>query len=445
MTLRAPPRLCLVEDDAIMGESLCDRFRLEGYGVDWCRSAAEAEAALARERYGVVISDVRLPDRGGDELFAELRRREVAPPPFVFITAYGSVDRAVRLLKLGAADYVTKPFDLDELVGRVQALLPGAGGVAAAQDGLGVSAPMRRLAETLPKLARQANTVLISGESGVGKEHVALGLHRLARISEQCPFIPVNCGALPEGLIESELFGHEKGAFTGAVRARRGYVEQAHCGTLFLDEVGEMSLAMQVRLLRVIQERSITRVGGEARIPVRFRLLCATHRDLRQMVQEGTFREDLYYRINVIHLRVPPLRERPEDILWFARRFLEDFARQSGAAPHTLSPAAERALLAQPWPGNLRELKHCVERACILSADLPVLEPEAFFEDSAAAPGAEEAAERTLSAHLLAAERDFILRALERNRRQVGLTALELGISRKNLWEKMKRLGIEGG
>jgi DNA-binding NtrC family response regulator len=274
----------------------------------------------------------------------------------------------------------------------------------------------------------------------VGKEHVAKSFDRLARHSGACPFVAVNCGAISEGLFEAEFFGHEKGAFTGAVRAKRGFFEQAHCGTLFLDEIGELPLSMQVKLLRVIQERVLTRVGGESSMPVDFRLVCATNRDLREMVQQGSFREDLFYRINVIQIRIPPLRERPEDIAWFARRFLAETCQAHGGAPRTLSAAAERALMEYPWPGNLRELRHAVERACIL-ATTPTLEPGAFFGEGLI-ERQPRAAAASLGDYLQACERGYIQSALARNEGRITRTAAELGISRKNLWEKARKLGI---
>jgi DNA-binding NtrC family response regulator len=436
------PLVCLVEDDPIMGESLCVRFELEGFGLDWHRRAGEALAAIGRRPYAVVISDIRLPDLGGDELFARLKERHSVLPPFVFITAFGAIDRAVQLLKSGAADYITKPFDLDELVEKVRSLAR----LSAARrpdlaPALGVSQAMRRIEEMLPRLAKHAATVLFTGESGVGKEYVAKALDRLARESEQCPFVAVNCGAITETLFEAELFGHEKGAFTGATRARKGYFEQAHCGTLFLDEISELPPPMQVKLLRAIQERRIVRVGGEAPIDVNLRLFCATNRDLKEMVERGLFREDLFYRINVLQIRIPPLRERKQDILWFAGKFLDEFAAEHGGERRTLRPDAEQALLDHPWPGNIRELGHCIQRACILSPERS-LGAEAFF---GAATGASPppGAAGTLSGYLQERERDFIVQALARHDWHIARTAEHLGISRKNLWEKMKKLAIQ--
>ncbi|HEX9180764.1 MAG TPA: sigma-54 dependent transcriptional regulator [Burkholderiales bacterium] len=441
--MTAAPRICLVEDDAIMGESLCDRFALEGIAHDWHRDAASALEAISRRSYALVISDYRLPDMTGEDLYERLLKSRRWLPPFIFITGYGSIDKAVHLLKLGAADYLTKPFDLDRLVEQVRALC--AATPLAPSSGpapLGVSPAMRRIEEALPRLAAHARTLLVTGESGVGKEHVALAFHRMAHPGGEAPFVAVNCGAIPETLLEAELFGHEKGAFTGAVRQKKGVFEQAHGGTLFLDEIGEMPPAMQVKLLRALQERCIKRVGGEAPVPVDLTLVCATHRDLKEMVQAGTFREDLFYRINVIQLRIPPLRERREDILWFARRFLAECDAGHGGEQHALSAAAEQALLRYPWPGNLRELRHSLERACILSS-ARVLAAEAIFEDAPATSGDADATTQRLDEYLRDCERRYIRGALEQEQGHVANTAARLGISRKNLWEKMKKLGME--
>ncbi len=441
MTVASQVRLCLVEDDAIMGESLCDRFHLEGFEVDWRRTAGEAARAIASRPYGVVISDVRLADRSGEALFSEVKASVPSAPPFIFITAYASVDRAVALLKEGAADYVTKPFDLDELVSKVRSIAGGRSGPGDDFE-LGVSGAMRRITQTIPRVARHASAVLVTGESGVGKERVAQLIHRRGS-PEGAPFVAVNCGALAETLLEAELFGYERGAFTGAVRAHKGLLEAADGGTLFLDEIGDMPLAMQVKLLRVLQERRLMRVGGTVPISVRFKLICATHRDLRKMVEEGRFREDLFFRINVIQLRVPPLRDRPEDILWFARRFLMESAEVHGVPRFTLSSAAEEALVGYPWPGNLRELRHAIERACILSTS-PVIEPSLLFEEGMLTEERKTNG-TSLASYLAECERRYIERVLEESGGQMAKAAAELGISRKNLWEKLRKLGIRQG
>jgi DNA-binding NtrC family response regulator len=427
-------RILLIEDDPIMGESLMDRFELEGLPADWARTGVEGRARLERRQYGAVLSDIRLPDMGGDALFMELVERLPVVPPWLFITGYGAVDQAVRLLKNGAADYVTKPFDLDALIDKLRhhlaLLVPPA--VTTATD-LGISPALRRIEAQLPRLAAQARTLLITGESGVGKEMVARAFHRLAPEGEGAPFVAVNCAAIPETLLEAELFGHEKGAFTGANRVRKGVFEQADGGTLFLDEIGDMPLAMQVKLLRVLQERRIVRLGGEKSVGVDLRLVSATHQDLKKLVTQGRFREDLYYRLDVIHVHIPPLRQRREDILWLARRFLDE------AAPSKrLSGEAEQALLTYDWPGNARELKHAVERGAILS-DGDVVGPAVLF-------GGEESDADTQTASLAdfvaQSEKRYISKALSDHDGHLGHTAGALGISRKNLWEKMKKLGL---
>jgi DNA-binding NtrC family response regulator len=436
--------VCLIEDDPIMGESLCDRLELEGFSFDWCRTAADALERIAGRNYGAVISDIRLPDFSGEELYRHVIERERFVPPWIFITAYGSIDRAVALLKLGAADYVTKPFDLDELIAKLTTVgrvlwRPQADSQAVPL--LGVSPAMRQIEATLPRLAQQASTVLVTGESGVGKEVVARLMHAAVAGSGERPFVAVNCGGLPETLLEAELFGHEKGAFTGAIRLRRGVFEQANGGTLFLDEIGDMPASMQVKLLRALQDRSIVRIGGEEPIAVDVRVICATHRDMRKMVGQGAFREDLYYRIHVINLRIPPLRERQEDIMWHAYRFLAEQAARRPAERKLLSRGAEHALTGYPWPGNIRELRHCIERAWILTEG-ETLQAEALFEESSLQHITRHQAGDGLSDYLQACERNYVLRALERNNGQIGSTAADLGISRKNLWEKMRKLEI---
>ena len=431
-------RICVVEDDPIMGESLQDRLRMEGYVVEWFTAAAEAEASLGECSFAVVICDIRLQDADGGDWFRRLRASHGHRlPPFIFITGFGTVGAAVGLIKDGAADYLTKPFDLDTLVERVQTLATN--GVPAADDtevpdpALGVSSAMRDVEAQLRRVGAARAGCLITGESGTGKEYAARYLHRFTPHSGE--LVAVNCGALTESLLEAELFGHERGAFTGAQRRHRGLFEQARGGTLLLDEIGEMSATMQVKLLRVIQERLIRRVGGEQSIPVDVQLVFATHRDLRAMVAAGQFREDLYYRINVVHVRLPPLRERPEDILWFARGFLRELAGEQ--APRTLGPGAEQALMTCPWPGNLRELYHVLERAVIMS-DTPVLEAADLFPD-----GGDAAADHdTLADYLKACEKQRILATLQDRDGQIQASADALGISRKSLWERMRRYGI---
>jgi len=431
-----PSRICLIEDDEIMGESLLERLEMEGYVCDWFRTGRDARLTLANKRYRVAISDIRLPDISGQVLFEEMLNDGLALPPFIFITGFGAIDDAVRLLKLGAEDYLTKPFQVGTLLDKVRNLCRRGQTLPGEASALGISSAMREIESMLARVATSSGTVLITGESGVGKERVARALDPQGKR----PFVAVNCGALTESLLEAELFGYEKGAFTGANREKKGYFEQAHGGTLFLDEIGDMPLPMQVKVLRAIQERTIVRVGGEKPIPVEIRLVCATHQDLLKMVERGKFREDLYYRIHVIHIPVPPLRERREDILWLTERFLEEFAAESGMQ-HSLHPAATQALVDFPWPGNVRELRHCIERACILSPN-PVLKTRDLFGPAPSSGGNEEASAGSLTHHLRTTERHYIEQALTAHQWRIKETAAAIGITRKNLWEKMKKLEI---
>lgn len=437
-------RICLIEDDPIMGEALVERLEMVGYVCDWSRNAEHAISRLREKRYTVVVSDIRLPDMSGEAMFQQLRSEGMELPPFLFITAHGAIDQAVRLLKLGAEDYLTKPLDIPILLNKVRELAEFVRPVAREEGQLGISLVMRRIEATLPRLAQHADTILITGESGVGKEWVARTLNRCFDPDGKKPFIAVNCGAIPDSLLESELFGHEKGAFTGAIRTKPGVFEQANEGTLFLDEIGDMPLSMQVKLLRAIQERTVVRVGGEKSIPVTIKLVCATHRDLKEMVQNGTFREDLYYRIHMLRLHVPPLRERKEDILWLAGRFIQELCAAKKLPYRKFDPATERMLTTYPWPGNIRELRHALERACILGSQT-MLTPELLFGELAQDYGIEDLDEATperLADYLAKCEHAYITHMLEQNDWRIIKIAEQLGISRKALWDKMRRLGI---
>jgi DNA-binding NtrC family response regulator len=434
--------ICVVEDDAIMGESLADRFRLEGFEVDWHTNGESALNALQKRPYQAVISDIRLPDISGEELFSRSVATHTYVPPFLFITAYASVDTAVSLLKSGAADYITKPFDIGALVDKVR-LLTGTGipdQAMPAQSELGVSEAMRRLADLVPRIAGRAKSILITGESGVGKEVLARFIHRHAP-GDAFPFVAVNCGAVPETLLESEFFGHERGAFTGAERQKKGYFEQAEGGTLFLDEIGDLPLSMQVKLLRALQERRITRVGGEREVETNFRLVCATNRDLAGLVRGGRFREDLFYRINILQLRVPALRDRPDDVLWLAHRFVRDVASQLGEPTKQFHPSAEARLATYGWPGNVRELQNRLERACIVCPRNMLFSSDIFEEDGSQAEASLDKA-ASLDGYMAACENAFLRAALLQHLGHISETAHALGISRKSLWEKMRKHAI---
>ncbi len=440
--------VCLVEDDAIMGQSLKDRLELEGIDCDWCQTLAEARSRITAHRYAAVVSDIRLPDGNGESLLDELLVSSGQIPPLIYITAYGDLQQAVGLLRRGAADYITKPFDMDAFLEKLRSLCPDCAAqperLGPSVPVLGCSAAMKRMQELLTRIAGHDVPVLITGESGVGKEHAALFLHQAAYGNGESPFVAVNCAAIPEGLMETELFGHESGAFTGARNLHKGLFEQAQGGTLFLDEIGEMPASMQSKLLRAIQEKAIRRVGGTSAIPTSVRLVCATNRDLCQAVENGSFREDLFFRINIIPVHIPPLRERPEDIAWFAESFIDDHNRRSGRPPKQLSAAARTFLQQQEWPGNVRELYNRIERICILSDKTTIGIMELSGNPALSAPATPLRDDHSsLKDYLESCERDYIVRMLEQESGRIAATAAQLGISRKNLWERMRKLGIQ--
>jgi len=429
--------LCLVEDDELLGETLCERFSIDGLTFDWFKAGRPAMLAMESKGYAVVLCDLRLPDVSGVDVFESLGANE--RPPFIFMTAFGTLDEAVRLLKAGAVDFLAKPFNLDQLMERLQQYCRPTGRVG--EPELGLSPSMRKIEALLPRLVESAEPVLIGGESGTGKEVLARLLHERCRTHRGGEWVAVNCAGIPEALIEAELFGYVRGAFTGAARAHKGLIEQANGGTLFLDEIGDMPLNMQARLLRVLQERRVTRIGAESSTPVDFRLVCATHRDLPAMVRSGRFREDLYYRINVISIHIPPLRERREDILWLAVRILAELARNG--RPRTLSLEAQQALFAHDWPGNIRQLNHALRRAVALGTELIIGAKDVFPESEAASADDAVPPGKSLRAHLEATERAVLVAALQANNGAITDAAAQLGISRKTLWEKMKRHAIE--
>ncbi|TSE27402.1 Transcriptional regulatory protein ZraR [Tepidimonas sediminis] len=454
----------LIEDDVFMGEALTERLQLEGMRCRWWRGAQSAlQAAQEAGAPDVVICDVRLGDGDGTELPQRLPAgwRQV---PWIYITGFGSHALREALLARGALDFLTKPLDMDRLLRHLRALAgqrrqdPATlkeGAMPGISCPLGVSSEMRRIHSLIQRLGGHWQTVLITGESGAGKEELARCLHR-ETVGPDRPFVAVNTASLPDSLVEAELFGYERGAFTGANRTHRGLFEQADGGTLFLDEIGDMPLALQARLLRVLQDRRIARLGGERELQIDVRLIFATHRRLHEEVRAGRFREDLYYRINVVHLHVPPLRERPEDIGWLAQRFLAQWNQAHPGRPRRLGPLTEAWLSSQRWPGNVRELRNAIERACLLAPEEELV-PAHFIDAMAPAPETPWGGEppqrppteppqgevERLEDYLRRQERLYIEQMLARHGWQIGVTAESLGISRKNLWERMKRLGIQ--
>ncbi|HQZ16767.1 MAG TPA: sigma-54 dependent transcriptional regulator [Vicinamibacteria bacterium] len=372
-------RILVIDDEPSLLHVLELGLSRAGFFVGTAASYTEALARL-EDRWDLVVTDLQLPD--GDGLSILRQVKEASPETAVMVlTAHGSADTAVAAMKLGAHDYLTKPFDIDELRIRARQAIEGenlrrenrelraqVGARAGIQGLIGKSASMRAVVDRIRAVSSSSSTVLIVGESGTGKELVARAIHDLSQRKGR-PFVAINCGAIAESLLESEMFGHVKGAFTDARQSRAGVIEQAHQGTLLLDEIGEMSLSMQVKLLRVIQERRVRRVGGVDETPVDVRIIASTHRDLNQMVREGSFREDLYYRIDVIQVLLPPLRERLDDIPLLVAEFSSRLFRQGGFPRRTFSPAAMAAFMRHPWPGNVRELENVVERALTLATD----------------------------------------------------------------------------
>ncbi len=431
--------ILLIEDDPIMGESLLQRFELEGLQVSWCRRLSEARDALSSLPHAVV-SDVRLPDGLATEWFVALPAT-VRALPWFFLTGYGSVNDAVAAVRAGAREYLTKPFDIERLVAKIRDAVDLS--VAPDDDALlGVSVAMRRVEAMVHKVASQRVSVLLTGESGVGKEVAAQLIHSLDPRAGKGEFVAVNCAAIPETMLEAEFFGYEKGAFSGAVRSHKGYLERANKGTLFLDEVGELPASMQAKLLRALQEKCFFRLGAERTTQSDFRILAATNRDLYADMNAGAFREDLFYRLAVIKIELPPLRERPEDIRWLTEKLLAQIVLEQGR-PLAMSEPFVRDLMGREWRGNVRELRSFLEEAVVLSdggmLDLPEGQPSRAYAT------ADDSADGivTLQRVVETVERSHIQKALQHCEGSVGKTADVLGISRKTLWEKMKKLAIQ--
>lgn len=429
-------RIAILEDDPIMGESLVQRLSLEGHRVEWWTRGEEAVRKLSEgsDSFDLVLCDIRLPDMNGEEVFRQSSRE--CPTPFLFMSGFGDVDQAVRLMRSGAVDFITKPFEMSALLDRISSSLRPR--VAASIEGvLGISRAMRDAEMMLRRYASHPLPVLIQGETGTGKEVSARFLHH-ASANPTSPFVAVNCAAIPAELLESELFGHEKGAFTGANQLHRGYAERAADGTLFLDEIGDMPPHLQAKLLRLMEDKRFHRLGSELPSPFRARIVCATHHDIGS--ETSSFRKDLYFRLSALPVMLPPLRDRVEDIFWLAQQFLEEITRIRDTPVRGISMLAEDAMLEHPWPGNARELRNRLERAAALSENVLLL-PADIFPDRKAVP--REHVE-TLSGARDAAEKRQILRALSATNGLISQAARQLGVSRTTLWEKMNRYGIEG-
>ncbi len=452
-------RTLVIDDEPMMRITIRDALAAEGYDVETAATGEKGLDILRDRRVDILITDLRLPDTDGIRILHEAK---ILNPEIqvILITAYGSIDSAVTAMKEGACDYLTKPFSMDELLLMIKRFIRmkhleeenlslrkrveerfGLEGL------VGKSPSMLRVYELIETVAPTDATVLIHGESGTGKELVANAIH-LQSPRKNVSFIKVNCAALPETLLETELFGHEKGAFTGALRQRKGRFESADGGTLFLDEIGDLPSSVQVKLLRVLQERQFERVGGNQTLSVDVRLVCATQKDLKEELQKGAFREDLYYRLNVVPIVLPPLRERPEDILLLMDYFVEKFSRKMGKEIIAVSKEAKSLLLKYSFPGNIRELENMLERAIALikgtviqAHDLP---DEIVGKTSPATVICEKiGGTEPLGDAVHLFEKEYIQCVLEKTKGKKGQAADILGISRKSLWEKIKGLEIE--
>ncbi len=452
---KEPITILVVDDDQVHRYTLCSLIKEWGWRCVEADDGVTAVAAVAAHPYDAVLMDVRMAKMDGREAFSRIQVLQPALP-VIIMTAYSSVDDAVAAIQRGAHDYLTKPLDFDRLrlalmravdhqqvVSRKQQ--PAAERKALETSIIGTSPPMQELLEMIGYVAPTEATVLIYGESGTGKELVAEALHRNSERRDR-PFIKVNCAALAEGLLESELFGHEKGAFTGAEKRREGKFVQADGGTLFLDEIGETSQAMQVKLLRVLQEQELQRVGGEETIKVDVRIIAATNRNLEEEVSRNAFREDLYYRLNVVMLTVPPLRNRGTDIPQLVDHFARKFAEKNRRVLDGITSECMELLTDYAWPGNVRELENAIERGIILMRGSELTEkslPLSIQKQAEKQAEKQQVQDESEAGSLFAAEKQLILKTLEETGGNKSEAARRLGITRKTLLNKVNRYEVE--
>ncbi len=448
----------VVEDDAALCEALCDTLEIEGYQVVSACNGTEALLKLSKNTFKLVVSDVQMPVMDGLQLLDNMQS-QYTNTPILLMTAYGSVPKAVEAIQAGASDYLIKPFDASALVDKVAALVQQ--NPVAANDRVVADGAMQRLYQLAAKVAQTDVTVLIQGASGTGKEVLAQFVHQHS-LHHQGPFVAINCAAIPETMMESMLFGYEKGAFTGATQAMPGKFEQAEGGTLLLDEISEMDLALQAKLLRVIQEKEVERLGSQRKIKLNVRILATTNRQLKAHMQEGLFREDLYYRLNVFPLSIPALAERVDDILPLANDLLQRHGFTGNKLP-SFSAKASKKLQAYHWPGNVRELENIVQRALILQSGMQITEQDLIFEemlqeatfvevvpdsitvtDEPRELEVSESEAESLGCGLRSAEDKIILSTLEALQGSRKMTAEKLGISPRTLRYKIARMKDDG-
>lgn len=455
----ARPLILIVDDEADLRTLMRLALTRMGLDTELAQDLREARALLQQHSFDLCLTDLNLPDGSGLTLVQQIVEQQPQLPVAV-ITAYGSMDTAIEALKAGAFDFVSKPIELPrlrELVNRAlqlkQSVSEPEQHPQLSQQLLGQSSAMQQLRAMLTKLARSQAPVYISGESGTGKEVVARLIHQLGPRSNS-PFVPVNCGAIPTELMESEFFGHKKGSFTGATEDKQGLFQSAQGGTLFLDEVADLPLSMQVKLLRAIQEKKIRPIGGQQEIAVDLRILSATHKNLAQMVDAGHFRQDLYYRINVIELKIPPLRDRDGDVLILAEAFLQKLAQDWQMTPPALSAAARQQLQAYSFPGNVRELQNTLERALTLCEGDTILPEHLQLDTGRSLPSGSAAAgdlptlphglpPEGLEAYLQNIEKQLLMRALELSHWNRTAAAKKLGMSFRSLRYRLKKLGLD--
>jgi DNA-binding NtrC family response regulator len=442
----------VVDDEKNIRAGLGKAIELDGHNVLLAEDGQHALETLEEEEVDLIIADLKMPRVSGEEL---LRRVVESYPtlPVIILTGHGTIENAVQAMRDGAYDFLTKPVNLDRLsllVKRALSTRELALQHRALQEELqqkrqfaniiGKSAEMKRIFDIVRQVAPTKASVLITGESGVGKELIADALHNMSNRQEK-PFIKVHCAALSESLLESELFGHEKGSFTGAVARKRGRFELAHMGSIFLDEIGEIDQSVQIKILRVLQEKTFERVGGEQTLEVDVRIISATNKDLKQEIERGTFREDLYYRLNVVNIHIPPLRERKEDIPLLVSGFIREFASENGKPVEGIDPKARALLYNYSWPGNVRELRNSIESAVVMSKGT-IITPD-DLPPSIAADSESNYVRIQLGATMADAEKELIRANLAANRGNKSRTAEVLGIGRKTLHRKLAEYGME--